>query len=148
METSWYREIVHRFALFLLAVWLISQTEIHCEITEHNSLLKSDIDWQSPEFTKEHNLKGKISKVFLIMTLKCRFLTQKNLNFSHCIFFLFIYLFILLFYFPTVQQRNQVILTCMHFFPTLSSVATWVSRQSSQCYLAGSPCISILSCVW
>ena len=62
----------------------------------------------------------------------------------------FIYLFI--FFFPTVQQGGQVILTCIHcnysFSPTLSSVATWVSRHSSQCYSAGSPCKSILSCVW
>ena len=37
-------------------------------------------------------------------------------------FFLFFF-----FYFPTVQQRDQVILTCIHyifFSPTLCSVAT------------------------
>jgi len=66
---------------------------------------------------------------------------------SYFYFYLFIY-----FYFPTVQQRDQVILTCIQynyiFFRTLCSVATWVSRQSSQCYSAGSPCKSILSCVW
>ena len=54
--------------------------------------------------------------------------------------------------FPTVQQGDQVFLTCIHynyiFSPTLCSVATWVSRQSSQCYSAGPPCKSILSCVW
>ena len=65
--------------------------------------------------------------------------------FSHWFLFFF-------FYFPTVQQGGQVILTCMHcnysFSPTLSSVATWVSRHSSQCYSAGPPCKSILSCVW
>jgi len=57
-----------------------------------------------------------------------------------CIFFIYFYFF----YFPTVQQGGQVILTCIHcnysFSPTLSSVATWVSRHSSQCYSAGSPC--------
>ena len=65
--------------------------------------------------------------------------------------FIFFFLLFFCFYFPTVQQGDQVILTCIHYnyiFPTLSSVATWVSRQSSQCYSAGSPCKSILSCVW
>ena len=67
------------------------------------------------------------------------------LNSQFCVYFF-------LFYFPTVHQGDQVILTCIHynyiFPPTLSSVATWVSTQSSQCYSAGSPCKSILSCVW
>jgi len=60
--------------------------------------------------------------------------------------------FFFFFNFPTVQQGGQVILTCIHYkyilSPTLCSVATWVSRHSSQCYSAGSPCKSILSCVW
>ena len=36
------------------------------------------------------------------------------------------------FYFPTVQQGDQVIYITF-FSPTLCSVATWVSRHSSQC---------------
>ena len=43
-------------------------------------------------------------------------------------FFLFFSFFFIKFYFPTVQQGGQVILTCIHynysFSPTISSVAT------------------------
>ena len=56
--------------------------------------------------------------------------------------------FCYLFIFPTVQHGDQVILTCIHFSPTLCSVAIWVSRHSSQCCSAGSPCKSILNCIW
>ena len=59
-----------------------------------------------------------------------------------------VFFFFLIYFFPTVQQGDQVILTCIHFARTFCSVAVLVSRQSSQCYSAGSPCKSILSCVW
>jgi len=36
----------------------------------------------------------------------------------------------------------------MYTFFQICSVATWVSRHSSQCYSAGSPCKSFASCIW
>ena len=61
------------------------------------------------------------------------------------------FLFIIFLIFPCTARGSgypYMYILQLHFSPTLCSVATWVSRQSSQCYSAGSPCKSILSCVW
>ena len=67
-------------------------------------------------------------------------------------FFLLFIFFIIFFLFSHCTARGSgypyTYTLQLHFSPTLSSVATWVSRQSSQCYSAGSPCKSILSCIW
>ena len=60
------------------------------------------------------------------------------------ILFYFIY-FLFFLIFPLYSKGIK--LHTLHFFPTLCSVATWVSRHSSQYYSSGSPCKSILSCV-
>ena len=61
-------------------------------------------------------------------------------------FFYFFFVFIFPLYSKGIKLSLHVYIT--FFFPTLCSVATWVSRHSSQCYSAGSPCKSIPSCVW
>ena len=57
---------------------------------------------------------------------------------------------IFIFFFPLyskgVRLSLHVYIAITVFSPTLSSVAAWVSRHSSQCYSAGSPCKSILGC--
>ena len=63
------------------------------------------------------------------------------------IFFLNFITPFIFYFFPTVQHGDRVIFTYMNFSPTLCSVAIWVSRYSSQCYSAGSPCKSILCCI-
>ena len=63
-------------------------------------------------------------------------------------FFLFFFYFIFPLYSKGVRLSLDVYIAITVFSPTLSSVATWVSRHSSQCYSAGSPCKSILGCVW
>jgi len=63
-------------------------------------------------------------------------------------YYLFIY-FIIIFplYSKGVRSSLDVYIAVTVFSPTLSSVATWVSRHSSQCYSAGSPYKSILGCI-
>ena len=59
-------------------------------------------------------------------------------------FILFYFILFLLFplYSKGVRLSLHVYIAITVFSPTLSSVATWVSRHSSQCYSAGSPCKS------
>ena len=62
-----------------------------------------------------------------------------------------IFSFFFLFYFPTVQQGGQVILTCIHYNYIFSPPFLLLQHEyldSSQCYSAGSPCKSILCCIW
>ena len=47
------------------------------------------------------------------------------------------YLFIYFFFFHCTAKGSSFPYMYTFFFPTLCSVATWVSRQSSQCYSAG-----------
>ena len=124
---------------------------------QHNAKLNFSIE-RTPRNQEKTNIlrekwaknmnKWHINKSFLVICGKtCQPYNKKNANWKYVEIISFSF-----FFFPTVQQGGQVILTCMHynyiFSPTLSSVATWVSRHSSQCYSAGSPCKSILSCVW
>ena len=55
-------------------------------------------------------------------------------------FYFILFYFIFPLYSKGVRLSLHVYITITFFFPTLCSVATWVSRQSSQCYSAGSPC--------
>ena len=71
------------------------------------------------------------------------------------IYYIYIYTYIYIYIYILFSQctARASSYPCMytlqlHFSPTFCSVATWVSRQSSQCYSAGSPCKSIPSCVW
>ena len=90
------------------------------------------------------------SRYYYYCGFNFHFLNIKTFSWAYLplikLLFLLFY-FILFYFFPTVQHGDKVTLTCIHFSPTLCSVAIWVSRHSSQCHSAGSPCKSILSCI-
>ena len=78
-----------------------------------------------------------VERLFLYFLAICMFLEK-------CVFRYFIHLFY--FIFPLYSKGIKLSLHVYIFSPTLCSVATWVSRHSSQCCSAGYPCKSILSC--
>ena len=74
-----------------------------------------------------------------------------RIQYENCFVFCFLF-FLFCFIFPPyskgIKLSLHVYITITFFFPTLCPVATWVSRQNSQCYSASSPYKSILSYVW